>query len=102
MWMSYSWQYSKILEPSSALPLSKCREIDCVPHHLWNAGVSYQANPALQLTAWANGQTNYYLERENTQGSYGGYVLVKIGAIYKLRESMSVDFQLKNITNRYY
>ena len=73
-----------------------------MPHHLYNAGASYQATPALQLTAWMNGQTNYYLERENTQGTYGGYVLMNLGATYKVTRSVSVDLQLKNLTNRYY
>ena len=49
-----------------------------------------------------NGQTNYYLERENTKGTYGGYVLMNLGATYKVTRSVSVDLQLKNITNRYY
>lgn len=102
VWASYSWQYSKILEPSSALPQSKGKEIDHIPHHLWNTGISYQATQALQLTAWMNGQTNYYLERENTQGTYGGYVLMNIGATYTLTETLSVDLQLKNLTDRYY
>lgn len=102
LWMSYSWQYSKILEPSAALPGSKGKEIDHVPHHLYSAGASYQATPALQLTAWMNGQTNYYLERENTQGTYGGYVLMNLGAVYKVSETLSVDLQLKNLTDRYY
>lgn len=102
VWASYSWQYSKILEPSSALPQSKGKEIDHVPHHLWNTGISYQATQALQLTAWMNGQTNYYLERENTQGTYGGYVLMNIGATYTFTETLSVDLQLKNLTDRYY
>ncbi len=101
-WMAYVWQYSKILQPSATLPDSKGQEIDHVPHHLYNAGVSYQATPALQLTAWMNGQTNYYLERQNTQGTYGGYVLMNLGAVYKVTESVSVDVQLKNLTNRYY
>lgn len=101
-WMAYAWQYSKILQPSATLPDSKGQEIDHVPHHVYNAGVSYQATPALQLTAWMNGQTNYYLERQNTQGTYGGYVLMNLGAVYKVAESVSVDVQLKNLTNRYY
>ncbi len=87
-WMPYSWQYSKILEPSSALPASKGNEIDHIPHHLWSTGVSYQATPALQLTTWMNGQTNYYLERENTQGTYGGYLLMNLGATYSVSESI--------------
>ena len=102
IWMAYSWQYSKILQPSASLPNSKGQEIDHIPHHLYNAGISYEATPALQLTAWMNGQTNYYLERENTTGTYGGYVLMNLGAIYKVTPSVSVDLQLKNLTNRYY
>ena len=102
MWLAYAWQYSKILKPSATSPNSKGREIDHVPHHLYNAGVSYQATPALQLSAWMNGQTHYYLERENTQGTYGGYVLMNLGATYRVSESVSVDLQLKNLTNRYY
>ena len=102
IWMAYSWQYSKILQPSATLPNSKGQEIDHIPHHLYNAGISYEATPALQLTAWMNGQTNYYLERENTKGTYGGYVLINLGATYKVTESVSVDLQLKNLTNRYY
>ena len=102
IWMAYSWQYSKILQPSATLPDSKGQEIDHIPHHLYNAGISYDATPALQLTAWMNGQTNYYLERENTKGTYGGYVLMNLGAIYRVTQSVSVDLQLKNLTNRYY
>lgn len=101
-WLSYSWQYSKILEPSTTLPDSKGREIDHVPHHLYNAGTSYQLTPALQLSAWVNGQTDYYLERENTQGTYGGYVLMNLGATYKVSEQLSLDLQLKNLADRYY
>ncbi|WP_057413762.1 TonB-dependent receptor, partial [Pseudomonas syringae group genomosp. 3] len=102
IWLAYSWQYSKILQPSATLPGSKGREIDHIPHHLYNAGLRYDATPALQLTAWMNGQTNYYLERENTKGTYGGYVLMNLGATYKVTQSVSVDLQLKNLTNRYY
>ncbi|GGJ50438.1 TonB-dependent receptor [Pseudomonas avellanae] len=102
VWLAYSWQYSKILQPSATLPGSKGREIDHIPHHLYSAGLRYDATPALQLTAWMNGQTNYYLERENTKGTYGGYVLMNLGATYKVTQSVSVDLQLKNLTNRYY
>ncbi|MPQ84139.1 TonB-dependent receptor [Pseudomonas sp. MAFF 730085] len=102
LWLAYSWQYSKILQPSATLPDSKGQQIDHIPNHLYNAGISYNATPALQLTAWMNGQTDYYLERENTQGRYGGYVLMNLGATYKVTPSVSVDLQLKNLTNRYY
>lgn len=102
IWMAYSWQYSEILEPSATLPNSKGQEIDHIPDHLYSAGISYAATPALQLSAWMNGQSNYYLERENTQGTYGGYVLMNLGASYQISAAASVDLQLKNLTDRYY
>ncbi|MBD8828301.1 TonB-dependent receptor [Pseudomonas sp. CFBP 13602] len=102
IWLAYSWQYSKILQPSSSLPDSKGQEIDHIPHHLYSAGISYDATPALQLTAWMNGQTDYYLERENTKRRYGGYVLMNLGATYQVTQSVSVDLQLKNLADQYY
>lgn len=73
-----------------------------MPQRLYSAGSTYQATPDLQLSAWLNGQTDYYLERENTQGTYGGYVLFNLGASYQLTEQLAVDLQLKNLTDRYY
>lgn len=102
LWLAYSWQYSKILQPGGTYPDSKGREIDHVPHHLYSAGANYQLSKAVQLSAWMNGQSNYYLEKNNTQGTYGGYLLMNLGATYKVSESVSVDVQLKNIANRYY
>lgn len=97
IWMAYSWQYSRILPPSATLPNSKGQEIEHIPRHLHNAGISYEATQALQLTAWLNGLTNYYLERENMTGTYSGYVLMNLGTTYKLTRLVSVDLQLKNL-----
>lgn len=102
VWLAYSWQYSKILEPGATYPDSKGREIDHVPHHLYSAGVDHQLTPALKLSAWMNGQTDYYLDKNNSTGRYGSYVLMNLGASYAVSETVSVDVQLKNLTNRYY
>ena len=102
LWLAYSWQYSKILEPGATYPDSKGREIDHVPHHLYSAGVDHQLTPALKLSAWMNGQSDYYLDKNNSTGSYGGYVLMNLGASYKVSETVSLDVQLKNLANRYY
>jgi iron complex outermembrane receptor protein len=102
VWLAYSWQYSKILEPGATYPDSKGREIDHVPHHLYSAGVDHLLTPALKLSAWMNGQTDYYLDKNNSTGRYGGYVLMNLGASYKVSETVSLDVQLKNLTNRYY
>jgi iron complex outermembrane receptor protein len=102
LWLAYSWQYSKILEPGATYPDSKGREIDHVPHHLYSAGLDHQLTPALKLSAWMNGQSDYYLDKNNSTGRYGGYVLMNLGVSYKVSETVSLDVQLKNLTNRYY
>lgn len=102
LWLAYSWQHSRIEKPDPALPASKGRQIDHVPTQLYSAGLSHQATPKLQLSGWLNGQSDYYLERENTQGKYGGYTLVNVGATYQLTSSLAVDLQVKNLADRYY
>ncbi|MGE8503752.1 MAG: TonB-dependent receptor [Pseudomonas sp.] len=102
IWLSYSRQFSEILEPSPNLPASKGKEMDHVPHHLYALGADYQASAKLKLSAWVNGQSDYYLERTNTTGEYGRYTLLNLGAEYRVSETVSVDVQMKNVTNRYY
>lgn len=102
LWLAHSWQFSEIEKADPSLPASQGQQIDHVPQRLYSAGSTYQATPDLQLSAWLNGQTDYYLERENTQGKYGGYVLFNLGASYQLTEQLAVDLQLKNLTDRYY
>lgn len=101
LWVSYSRQFSEILKPNPNLPASKGQEMDHVPHHVYAAGSTWRVTPKLQLSAWANGQSDYYLERTNSTGTFGDYVLVNLGATYQLTPSLSVDVQAKNITNRY-
>ncbi len=101
-WLAYSWQYLKILKAGATYPDSQGNEIDHVPNHVYSAGTTYQLTPKLQLTAWMNGQSDYYLEKNNTEGTYGGYVLMNLGATYALSEHLSLDVQVKNLANRYY
>lgn len=102
LWLSYSRQFSEILEPSPNLPASKGQEMDHVPHHLYAVGASWQAMPKLQLSGWVNGQSDYYLERTNSTGQFGAYTLLNLSAVYRLTPTLSVDVQVKNVTNRYY
>ncbi|WP_421684709.1 TonB-dependent receptor [Stutzerimonas urumqiensis] len=102
VWLAHSWQFSEIEKPDPSLPTSAGKSIDHVPERLYSAGASYQATGALELSAWLNGQTDYYLERENLQPQYGGYVLFNLGAAYQLSETVAVDLQLKNLTDRDY
>lgn len=102
IWLSYSRQFSEILEPNPNLPASKGKEMDHVPHHLYAAGSTYQLTPELELSAWVNGRSDYYLERTNSTAKFGDYVLLNLGATYQVTPTLSVDVQAKNITDRYY
>ena len=101
LWAAYSRQYSKIVVPSPHEPLSQGKEIDHVPHHLISGGVDFQVAPALRLSAWVNGQGNYFLERTNTTGKFGGYFLMNVGVFYQVNSEVGIDLQIKNLANRY-
>ena len=102
VWVAYSYQDSEITQADAALPASQGKEIDHIPHHLLSSGGEWQVTPELRLSAWLNAQTNYYLERANTAGTFGGYVLGNVGASWQVAKDVALDVQVKNITNRYY
>lgn len=102
LWLSYSYQQSKILQPESSAPQTLGKEIDHVPHHIFAAGADYQLTPALRLSAWANAQSSYYLERANTRGKYGDFVLLNLSAAYNVTKDVALEFQVRNLTDKYY
>ena len=101
-WVGYSSQIARIVEPDPSAPATRGKEIENVPHYLATLGVDYQASTQLKLSAWANAQGNYYLERTNTLGRTGGYALLNLGATWRLSPTLDVGVQLKNVTNRKY
>lgn len=102
VWLSYSYQNSEILKPETSAQNTMGKQIDHIPHHIFAAGVDYQVMPALRLSAWANAQSDYYLERSNTKGKYGDFALLNVSASYKVSKDVALDFQIKNLTNKYY
>ena len=38
----------------------------------------------------------------NSTGKFGGFFAVDLGATYKLAKNVSLEFQVKNLTDRYY
>lgn len=102
LWLSYSYQTSEILKAESSAPATQGREIDHIPRHIFAAGLDYQALPALRLSAWANAQSDYYLERTNSRGKFGSFALLNVGAAYRLDQNTTLELQVKNLTKRYY
>lgn len=101
VWVSYSWQDSEILKADAASPTTQGQEIDHVPHHLYSAGVDFQATPLWRFGLSARGQSAAYIERENTKGQFGQYVKFDASANYQWNEQISLDLQVKNLTDRY-
>lgn len=103
VWGGMAIQESKILQADAGTPLSQGKEIDHVPRQLINAGADFQASQNLKLAVTANYQGDYYTERTNSLApKYGGYTLVNVSASYRLQPRVMLDFQVKNLTDRYY
>lgn len=101
-WIAYSSQISRIVTPDPSAPATAGKEIENVPHYLATLGMSYQAHPQLTLSAWANAQGNYYLERTNRLGRTGGYALLNLSATWRVSPTVDIGLQLKNVTDRKY
>lgn len=101
-WISYSRQRSRIVRPDPAAPNTLGKQIDHLPGHLFSAGYEIQVSPALKLSAWTNGQGDYYLTSANTGGKYGAYTLLNASASYRVSPRLTLELQLKNLANRYY
>lgn len=101
VWMSWSYQQSKILKAESALPASQGKEIDHVPRHLYALGIDQQFTPRFSMSASLNGQSGYYMERTNTTGQFGASLLVDAAAKWVLGNHAQLQLQLKNLFDRY-
>jgi iron complex outermembrane receptor protein len=102
VWGGWAYQDSRILQADASAPLSQDKEIDHVPRRIISAGADYAATPELKLSLTANLQSDYYLERTNSlTGKFGSYTLFNAAANYSLRPDIALNFQIKNLTNRY-
>lgn len=99
-WVAYSHQQARITEPDPSAPATRGKQIENVPRYLVSAGVDWQSTPQLKLSAWANAQGDYYLERSNVQPKAGKYALLNLGATYKVSPTVDVSLEVKNVTNR--
>lgn len=99
---SYSRQKAVIEVPDPSAPQTRGREIENVPRWLASAGVDYLPNADWTFSAWGNGQGDYFVDRSNTLGRYGGYTLLNLSARWRLTERDSLTLQLKNAADRAY
>lgn len=101
-WASYSRQEAIIEVPDPDAPQTRGRQIENVPDWLASAGVEYSPGADWTFSAWGNAQGDYFVERTNTLGRYGGHALLNLAASYRLDACNRVALQLKNVTDRFY
>ncbi len=101
MWMAAALQRSRILVADATALNTQGREIDHVPHLLYNLGVDYKPTAALRLSGWVTGQSSYYLERTNSTGRFGAYTIANLSAGYQVHRNVEVEFMVRNVTDRY-
>lgn len=101
LWVVTALQRSKILVADAASANTTGREIDHVPHLLYNFGADYRPVDAWRFSLWANGQSGYFLERTNSTGKYGAYFVAHLSAAWRPEKRLELELQLRNLTNRY-
>lgn len=101
LWAAVGLQRSEILKADAASVSTEGREIDHVPHHVYGFGAQWQATDAVTLSASANGQGSYFLERTNTAGRFGSAFTLNASALWRVSRQVDLALQLRNLTDRY-
>jgi iron complex outermembrane receptor protein len=102
VWLGAAVQRARIVKADAASIATQGNEIDHTPHVLYNAGADYAVSDALRLSGSINGQGNYYLDRTNTTGKFGGYAVMNLSATYRIAPNLDLELQVRNVANRYY
>lgn len=100
-WLAGALQRAEILKADASALATEGKQIDHVPHVIYNVGADYQYTEKLRYSVWANGQSSYYLERRNSTGRYGGYLVANASASYKISKHLSAELQMRNLFDRY-
>lgn len=101
VWLAYSHQSSRIVEPDPTAPATLGKQIDHVPQKVFSAGYTLHLSPAITLSAWGNGQGDYYLTTANSGAKFGAYTLLNASASYLWSPGVKLELQLKNLAGRY-
>ena len=100
---SHAYQEAKIERDSRTAGLSiEGNEVAATPRTISNLGVDYRASDALAFGLQARAQGDYYLEERNVTEKFGKFAVLDLSAKYRINPRLSVNFQVKNLTDREY
>jgi iron complex outermembrane receptor protein len=101
VWASYSWQEAIIENPGTNDLDTLGKELNHTPDFLISAGASYQITPKFSSSLTAYAQGDYYVEKTNSlTGQFGDYYWLNVAFDYQVTKMVSLDLQLKNITDQ--
>ncbi|NDY93841.1 TonB-dependent receptor [Ideonella livida] len=98
-WLAWTRQEALIVTPDSSSGAQAGNEVDHVPHQLLQAGADWQASARWRLGATLFRQSDYFIERTNTRGRFGGTTLLDLNSRWTLQPGATVELTLKNLTN---
>ena len=102
IWASFSWQEGIITKPGPTEIGNKGNEIDHIPDYVVSGGVDYQITPNFRSSFSILAQGDYFLDRANSTRQFGDYYLLNLGLFYQVNENVGFDFQVTNLTDKYY
>lgn len=102
VWASHSAQQAKVRRGTVDGVVLDGNEVISTPRHISNLGADLKATDRLTLGLQARSQGKYFIDNANRQGRFGSFALLDARAGYALSRQVSLDLQVKNVTDRAY
>ncbi len=78
------------------------KEVFSTPRFITNLGAEYRANADWRLGLQDRAQGDNSIDELNTKGKHGGFVVLDASLRHALTPKVSIDLQIRNLTNRKY
>lgn len=103
VWASHSLQKAEAVSAMTDAGVSLAgKELFSTPRYISNVGLDYHPSERWHLGLQGRAQGDYYIDRANQLGKYGGFVLFDANVSYAITPRVSIDLQVKNLADRRY
>nr|WP_314444876.1 TonB-dependent receptor [Massilia timonae] len=103
VWASHSLQKAEAVSAMTDAGVSLAgKELFSTPRYISNVGLDYHPFERWHLGLQGRAQGDYYIDRANQLGKYGGFVLFDANVSYAITPRVSIDLQVKNLADRRY
>lgn len=103
VWASHSLQKAAAVSATTDAGVSLAgKELFSTPRYISNVGLDYHPSERWHFGLQGRAQGDYYIDRANQLGKYGGFVLFDANVSYAISPRVSIDLQVKNLADRRY